>query len=410
MKNNKFVASILGGVAVAGVLLPTSANAAVTQTANIKASAPETLSIALSANEVDFALGSSTDLMKKNITVTGSTNSPAGYKISFSTANDYNSMNSSIPTVTDRIPSINSDTPEALFPTIGWGYSTDGTMFKEIPLMQNTIFTTSTNGTNNHTFTTGVRIAEDIVAGDYENDLLFTIVANIGSASKMQDITYLQEMTPEICDGTPDGYSKQLIDRRDGKKYWTEKFGATEYYPERSECWMVQNLDFDLTVGMTLDPADTNVKNTITVTEVDMIDDGDFYLANGAYGNRVSTAGLAADDEKWHYHEGNFYSFYDATQVSRDYTTGRIEYEANDEKVDNSICPRGWRLMKEEDTTAGLQAWETITGYYSHGYKYGGYVGTTWASFMYSGWGEAYHPQSGYGMFYEQHGIRCIAE
>lgn len=60
----------------------------------------------------------------------------------------------------------------------------------------------------------------------------------------MSQITYMQDITPEICTNTPEadaeGHNQfQLKDSRDQKSYWVAKL-------KDGNCWMTQNLDLDL--------------------------------------------------------------------------------------------------------------------------------------------------------------------
>lgn len=42
-------------------------------------------------------------------------------------------------------------------------------------------------------------------------------------APTLSDITYMQDMTPEICAASQENETKRLIDSRDGKYYWVAK-------------------------------------------------------------------------------------------------------------------------------------------------------------------------------------------
>lgn len=66
-------------------------------------------------------------------------------------------------------------------------------------------------------------------------------------------IDYMQDMTPTECAKVGVKQKKQLIDRRDGKKYWVEKTAD-------GQCWMTQNLALDLSTSKTLTPNDTDVR------------------------------------------------------------------------------------------------------------------------------------------------------
>lgn len=60
-----------------------------------------------------------------------------------------------------------------------------------------------------------------------------------------------------MCDDLePGGEQIQLTDSRDGKTYWGELTDGN--------CWMTQNLDFDITAGEILTPNDTNIPSNWT--------------------------------------------------------------------------------------------------------------------------------------------------
>lgn len=162
------------------------------KTASIKASVEETLSLTLSANAMNFNLETS-ELYTDFINVTGRTNSAGGYTISFNANNDYNDLKNSNPAVTTSIASITTAASAADFPESAWGYSLDQEdyIFKKIPLAPKNIFTTAEAGESTNKFTTGIKGGASLVAGEYENELLFTIVANpILDADGYEPIVY----------------------------------------------------------------------------------------------------------------------------------------------------------------------------------------------------------------------------
>lgn len=73
----------------------------------------------------------------------------------------------------------------------------------------------------------------------------------------LSQITYMQEMTSGICERSAENETKQLIDTRDNKSYWVAKL-------KDSNCWMTQNLDFDLEVGTKLVANDSDVETEWT--------------------------------------------------------------------------------------------------------------------------------------------------
>ena len=333
--------------ALALTLIPTNVFAA-SETANVKVSIPESLTLSLSANALNFNL-EDTDLHTDKLVVTAKTNAAAGYTISFNANNDYNDLKHSNALVEDKIESITEDKTESTFPETAWAYSTDISdyTFKKIPLTPENIFATTEKGENTHDFTVGVR-ANNLAAGDYENELIFTAVANPESSLTLADITTMQEITPEIVAATPEHESKQLVDARDNKTYWVTKL-------KDGNIWMTQNLDYDLSVAanQTLTPETSNVTTNRTVVPVAgkgdvnaiyYLDGGDVYYANGT----TKTEGystLPANDINRHYAQGDRYSWKAAT-------AGQGTTDIIDADVNESICPAGWRLPTGGSATA----------------------------------------------------------
>ena len=151
----------------------------------------------------------------------------------------------------------------------------------------------------------------------------------------LDDITYMQEITPTIIKNTPHGKSKQLIDQRDSKKYWVTKFGG-----ESGDIWMTQNLDFDMRSTSRYDNrttdilADTPSYSYSFYSSAYDFDPGEYYFANGT--DKTSATGLAEDDIRWHYHIGNYYSVYNAKFGV--YSADKYE------NTKYSVCPKGWGI------------------------------------------------------------------
>ena len=88
----------------------------------------------------------------------------------------------------------------------------------------------------------GTKIDTNLPAGQYAGTVTVSAVANPTTLRSMYDLTYMQDMTSDICTNTKEHYTKQLIDTRDGKSYWVAKL-------KDGNCWMVQNLALDLDVN-----------------------------------------------------------------------------------------------------------------------------------------------------------------
>ncbi len=201
----------------------------------------------------------------------------------------------------------------------------------------------------------------------------------------LSDIDTMQEMNAKICENSEIGESKQLEDTRDrvngqagtGKKYWVTKLkGDTDGTKEKGECWMTQNLDFDLSTSKTLTPADSDVtanwtpdNSTITGNinsvwsnenaKVQSWDPRNYYYKHVSVtdwtscGNSSAQANLSDCTTNWtitapvegeHYHVGNYYSWNAATAG----TGGEIK----EGQASSSICPKGWRLPAGSGITA----------------------------------------------------------
>jgi uncharacterized protein (TIGR02145 family) len=151
-----------------------------------------------------------------------------------------------------------------------------------------------------------------------------------GKRLTLNDITYMQEMSREIISNTPAGTSKRLIDSRDNKKYWVTKFGG-------GFIMMTQNLDFDIPSSYTYSRLTSDVISDKTYTKSSAgydLDGGEYYFANGTTQTAISD--FTEDDERWHYHIGNYYSPYNAKLA----TYSESAYT----NVQQSVCPRGWGI------------------------------------------------------------------
>ena len=357
----KKISKFLAISALALTTIPTSVFAA-SETASVKISIPDSLTLTLSADNLTFNLEDAS-LHTDKLTVTAKTNAAAGYTISFNANNDYNDLKHANTLVEDKIASIAEDKTEETFPETAWAYSTDleDYTFKKIPLTPENVFATTSKGENSHDLTIGMR-AKNIAAGDYENELIFTAVANPEPGPlTLSKITNMQEMTSEICAASAEHETKQLTDVRDNKTYWVTKL-------KDGDCWMTQNLDLDLSTDITLTPQDSDIisnwtpsRNMIQGAENfnhdNWIDNnnspyafnpGEYYY-DSVYSNSAecyylnescvhfSVTPYLTNNE--HGQIGNYYNW-SAAVASND--TSNMVSEGSD--VETSICPAGWRL------------------------------------------------------------------
>lgn len=279
------------------------------------------------------------------------TNSPAGYQSFITTASDRATASDNLATalrhssVNQAIDSLNDTTTFGNFPAGYWGFSIDGgKTFDGVPARNEQPVQVSTDAG----LSFGVKVPEQQASGNYANTIVVSVVTrHIQTPEDLfSGITYMQEMTQSVCDTENAGLSKQLIDRRDGKTYWVTKM-------KDGNCWMTQNLDFELSRnGTTLTHADTDVFTTKTITvdsentptSILYLDGGDYYVPGGDYyytddgeGRFFPTSELTSTSLDWHFQVGSFYSWPAATAGSGTANVKSVE-------ADESICPQGWRL------------------------------------------------------------------
>ena len=226
----------------------------------------------------------------------------------------------------------------------------------------------------------------------------------IGESRTLSDIDTMQEMTGAICYNSAENETKQLEDTRDrvnnqvgtGKKYWVTKLAD-------NNCWMTQNLDYD--IPSTLKASDTDVTSDTTIsvtkynnstgvgswdndnTQTKQYDPGIMYKTNptgtgncsgsgitSLINSACATAGWSTSGSDKHYTIGNYYSWNAATAG-----TGNSAGSTQGTKAAGSICPKGWHLP-----TAGTGSYNTkgSFAYLLRQYGFatsdtGGNVGTT---------------------------------
>ncbi|MCQ2049687.1 MAG: hypothetical protein MJZ22_01590 [Candidatus Saccharibacteria bacterium] len=258
-------------------------------------------------------------------------------------------------------------------------------------------------------------------------------------------MAYMQDMTPEVCDSLVLEEQIQLMDKRDDKIYWVSKL-------KDGNCWMTQNLDYDLSVAenQTLVPETSNVTTTRSVapdgnftsgslSENGYLDGGDYYYVDGLT-KTEGASNLPEDSADRHYAVGNYYSWKTATAG-----LGTPD-AAKGKSIEESICPAGWNLPIGNSKTANLSFGNLVRQYgYSGGEQnisatslraaplfltWGGYINTganplrqgtdalywtatsdsseaNWAFFFTSG-ASALNPNNSYTK-YRGFAIRCVA-
>ncbi|MDO4612340.1 MAG: hypothetical protein Q4B29_02700 [Candidatus Saccharibacteria bacterium] len=329
------------------------------------------------SNEIDIQVG---------------TNNLAGYSLSATVGNaTYNTRDFMHTNGMAAFNSIDVGSSLAALSTNNtWGYSTNsGTSFSGLPLYSSgsAAELNSSKGAANETtkFLIGAKAGTGQTSGEYNNVINFTAVAKVLPTS-LSELTEMQEMTPELCAASLEGETKQLIDTRDGKKYWVAKL-------RDGNCWMTQNLDLDIPASgllaantditedwtpstsgrtaptatatgnpptggnsgynmtMSYDPGDYVLKNpaswkytskTTNLSANTYLQNvsgftGDYSVGTGTLNSSSTTYSGTSYDT--HYHLGNYYQFNAATAGK-----GASVTSSQGEVADSSICPKGWKL------------------------------------------------------------------
>ncbi len=324
------------------------------------------------------------------------------------------------PTVTVTIP---SSVPSSSSDTNFWNYTTSwndtiGTGSNTTTLTGSTPATViPTHGTpdtirddvtepSDSSMTTigiNVNVNNDIPSGTYKNKLVFTAVANElpPATPAFWNITTMQEMTPEVCASvytptnavsmtdaniitleryqngdydsvTSDNSSplvpeRTLIDDRDADGTGTKKSYKVRKLAD-GNCWMVDNLEYDLLALYNNGKRGIGSKNdgsTFEMTDANLASSVGYYTTTAdAYDYVVNPNTKSISNATVNSYLGNatrpeyYYNWTAATagQGSRNNTGGA---------VDGSICPAGWRLPTNYTDLANQSiSWSALTNAY----------------------------------------------
>lgn len=366
--------------------------------------ATPTVSISLPTS-IDFAdvlptPSGATTTATADLTIT--TTDSAGYSLYLYSSDGDNSLRPKISSLAN-ISTINATagdvglTLSSLKPNT-WGYNlgteapTDATTYSAVPTDNSTpIQTKDTSNTNtaNDTYTLsfGAKVDTTTASGTYSDALTIAVVAEPPKIP-FEGITTMQAMTTDICDNADENETTRLMDIRDNKYYWVAKL-------KDGNCWMTQNLDFDLNMNQTLTSNDSDVANNWTPPDSTSVtifnegaiwgssftlswDPGEYVLSTPLSGvscggsdsnvtdlsecsgsgfvnveNMVAMTTIQQNDSvvngreyDAHYHVGNYYQFGAAV----------AESSKNYDEAEESICPAGWQIGTAGPEVAGNHA------------------------------------------------------
>ena len=311
-------------------------------------------------------------------------------------------------TSTTISPVAANSTPDA-FGANTWGYSLaatslatnpdllpapdpDTATYQPVSARADTVATSTSAPSSGDTYSLafGANVTNDLAPDSYSGTVVVSVVANPAEVSSLTELTFMQDISPAVCQNSPAGATKQLTDTRDGKKYWVAKL-------EDGNCWMLQNLDLDLDPARSLTPADSDVSrvwapatatsttifNSNDETATLSYDPGLYLKSNPTAFNQYCTSSTSLADPSCqsagfvdvsnrtaattpdaelltdqtydaHYLVGNYYQWNTATAGTGVTTTAATA--ESDTDASDSICPRGWQLPvagPDDNTTSG---------------------------------------------------------
>lgn len=320
-----------------------------------------------------------------------------------------------------------------------WGYAlsedtpTSSTLYQTLPTNTDasilTVDTASTDGASDtYNLSFGTKVDGNLPADTYTTEVTVSVVA-APRAPTLSDITYMQDMTPEICATSQENETKRLIDSRDGKYYWVAKLAD-------GNCWMTQNLALELN-GITLTPEDSDVSSEWSPRDV-MLDTMTQETLNSStvrgwyFGEYVN---FRPTEYKAHMHCNNSTPIYSPEECPSYYLDvsnwtaidaidedGQVIYETNNTydahyltgayytwmaitagtgiagattvSASESICPRNWQLsgslgyagLIDSYSSAGSQVVDATDFVVAPLYYFrGGYVSSSYVDTTYNG-------------------------
>lgn len=274
---------------------------------------------------VSIALGKTIDLEINPASVEGATYATTNINISTSRSTGFRVLlNSDSDTLRRQshqdesgLKSITEPTVLSTFPTNSWGIyfgDTDPTTLSSFLPVTTDIAEIAhkedSNASGTYTLAIAAKADTTLPVGYYVSNLVISVVAD--PAKVFDGITYMQEMTPEICANAEESDTAQLVDRRDNKKYWIAKL-------KDGRCWMTQNLALDLSTSTTLTADDSNITNGVNFTPTSNTnsvplngsnistavtnqwswDFGSVVLAMPAYNKNCNSTAIASDTENY---------------------------------------------------------------------------------------------------------------
>ena len=306
------------------------------------------------------------------------TTDSAGYSVFLYSADGNNSLKSSNPATTSSIVATNAAVVLGSLENNTWGYNltttsagTD-TLYAAVPTDGSTPIqtkdTSTTNSANDtYTLSFAAKVNTDLPSGTYSNTLTLAVVAEPKAITDITGLTYMQDMTPEVCEETEIGTTATLTDKRDNNTYTIAKL------PDNN-CWMTQNLR--LSSGRTLTPEDSNVTSNWSFPTGSLTSDSYYDRALSEISSNTSYGG-----------------YYNYCTASAGTVCSQTKMDATQD-----ICPKGWRLPTHDEQDGITNYTSAFSPVYSGRYIDGSLLNTGFHGYWWSA--TAYSSNGQYGLNY----------
>lgn len=173
------------------------------------------------------------------------TNNTSGYSLFMSVDDPNGHLVSTDKTNSAVIKPLSAPATLNNFPANSWGYSLNNdAIYQAVPTSMSSAIKTlsSTAYRDTYNLNIGTAIDTTLPAGQYTGTVTVAAVANPMVVTSLQQLTYMQDITVDICANSAEHATKQLIDIRDGNYYWVTKM-------KDGNCWMSQDLALDITTA-----------------------------------------------------------------------------------------------------------------------------------------------------------------
>ncbi len=229
--------------------------------------------------------------------------------------------------------------------TWGWGWSdntstANGDMtYRPMQTSDSVIKSANASSANvNGKIVFAANFGEGATAGSYSTNALLSFAIQPKAVTGLTALTYMQDMTSDVCAASSVGDSKKLVDNRSNSTSYT----VTKF--KDNKCWMAENLKLGATSTTTaLTPNDSDVTANWTMPALTT-------ASAPVWGTNSNPSSLS---NSWFNingattTSGYLYSWCMATANSC--TTLPVKTDGTYQQAPSSICPKGWALPSTTD-------------------------------------------------------------